>query len=132
MNTDNTVDTFTDLGAKTFMNYNKKTREVYRDFEINSLSGCLQSIRFYQYFGMLFMASQFGSYFTYAFKNIGLSNGISDHVLSIASSVSGFLQLITRIALGSLYDKVGFKNIFYGIMIINTLNGIFAYKCRES
>lgn len=81
---------------------------------------------------MLFLASQFGSYFTYAYKTIGLSVDIPDKDLSYASSASGFLQLITRIALGSLYDKVGFKKIFYGIMIINTFNGLFAYRFREN
>ena len=132
MNTDNTIDTFADLGSKKFMNYNKKTQEVYRNFEMVDLKSCLKSVRFYQYFGMLFLASQFGSYFTYSYKSIGLTVNISDRVLSLASSVSGFLQLVTRIALGSLYDKVGFKKIFYGIMIVNTLNGILAYKYRHN
>lgn len=73
------------------MNYNKKTGEVFRNFEVENLTACFKSIRFYQYFGMLFLASQFGSYFTYAYKSIGLSVNISDEVLSLASSISGFL-----------------------------------------
>ena len=81
---------------------------------------------------MLFLASQFGAYFTYAFKTIGLSVKISDKVLSMASSASGLIQLFARIGFGSLYDKVGFKSIFYSIMAINTLNGLLVYRFRHN
>jgi predicted MFS family arabinose efflux permease len=67
---------------------------------------------------MLFLASQFGAYFTYAYKTIGLSVKISDKTLSIASSASGLLQLFARVGFGTLYDRVGFKSIFVTIMII--------------
>ena len=81
---------------------------------------------------MLFLASQFGAYFTYAFKTIGLSVKISDKVLSMASSASGLIQLFARIGFGSLYDKVGFKSIFYSIMALNTLNGLLVYRFRHN
>ena len=77
------------------------------------------------------MASQFGAYFEYAYKNIGLSVGISDHALSYAASSAGLLQLVSRIGFGTLYDKLGFKKIFIFIMILNGLNGLFVYRLRH-
>jgi Na+/melibiose symporter-like transporter len=79
---------------------------------------------------MLLLASQFGGYFTYTYKTIGLSVQMSDHVLSMASSASGFVQLVSRIFFGTLYDKVGYKKIFYVIMAINALNGFLVYNFR--
>lgn len=113
-------------------NYNSETHQVYRKFDVVSLKACFQSKRFYQYIGMLFLASQFGAYFTYAFKNIGLSVKISDKALSMASSASGLIQLLARIAFGCLYDKFGYKCIFYSIMIINALNGLLVYRYRHN
>lgn len=80
-----------DIESTQISNYNSETQEVYRNFDIVSLKACFYSIRFYQYIMMLFLASQFGGYFTYAYKTIGLSVKISDKDLSLASSASGMI-----------------------------------------
>ena len=108
-------------------NFDPETNMVYREFDLISLKACFKSIRFYQYLMMLFLASQFGGYFSYIYKSIGLSVKISDKTLSMASSASGLVQLFSRIGFGYLYDKFGFKKLFYFIMTINALNGLFVY-----
>ena len=50
----------------------------------------------------------------------------------MASSLSGLLQLIARIGFGFLYDKVGYKCIFYAVMTVNALNGLLSYRYRHN
>lgn len=67
----------------------------------------------------------------YLYKTIGLSVGISDICLSIAASTASILQALTRVLLGYLYDKVGFRKLFFAIMTLQTLNALFCYHARN-
>ena len=103
----------------------KKTHDL-----INARSA-LWSVRWWQYFWMLFLAQVFGGFFSYQYKQIGNASNISDKVLTWAGSMAAILQAVTRLTCGQLYDKYSFKKVFYPLMVINALNSVFAYPARE-
>jgi len=76
---------------------------------------------------MMTLGLVFGGFFTYEYKPIGLSVNMSDHLLSWAASSAAVIQMVTRICVGYMYDKVGFKIIFISMMVVNSLNGAFCY-----
>lgn len=41
------------------------------------------------------------------------------------------VQFFTRLSVGALYDKVGFRPIFAVLMVINTVNAFFCYHVRK-
>jgi len=51
--------------------------------------------------------------------------------MALSASLSGVVQFITRITVGQLYDKVGFKPIFTFLMILNIANGLVCYRVKE-
>ena len=59
--------------------YDLNTKEIIREYDLVTLGSAFYSIRFWQYFAMLFAANIFGGSFSYLYKSIGLANGISDH-----------------------------------------------------
>lgn len=72
----------------------------------------------------------FGGFFTYVYKPIGLAVHMSDFLLSWAASFAALTQAVTRVGVGFLYDKFGFRTIFIGLMIINIVNSLIAYEAR--
>jgi len=76
---------------------------------------------------MMFLANIYIIFFMYQYKSFGLAHGISDFTLSLAGSVSGITQAITRLSTGYFYDKVGFKTLFYIIIIINLICSTACY-----
>lgn len=80
---------------------------------------------------MLFLANLFGGFFSYEFKPIGVSVQIEDNLLTWAASASSLVQAITRLSFGALYDKYGFKPLFYTLMSIGTINSIICYPARH-
>ena len=80
---------------------------------------------------MLFNALVFGGFYSYTYKSIGTANGIDDGLLTWAGSLSAIVQAVTRLSVGGLYDKFGFKKIFIPLMILNLLLSIFAYPAKE-
>ena len=98
-----------------------------------SLLSCLYSLRFWQYFWMVFFSNVFGGIFSYQFKNIfeaHYEGADADYLMAYAASMSGVVQFVTRIAVGHLYDRHGFKAIFNFLMTINTLNGLVCYQVK--
>ena len=80
---------------------------------------------------MMLLATMFGGSFQYLYTTIGLSVNISGNLLSWATSISAVLQAVTRLLFGYLYDKFGFKKLFYILMIINIVNSIICYHARN-
>ena len=84
---------------------------------------------------MLFFSNIFGGFFSFQFKTIFESHysgtGNADYLMSISASLSGVVQFITRITVGQLYDKLGFKPIFFTLMIFNIINGLICYRVKE-
>jgi len=76
----------------------------------------------------------FGGFFSYQYKTIGNSDPTknNDLILSEAASVSGIVQFITRLSIGALYDKVGFRFIFAILMVVNAANAFICYHVRET
>lgn len=70
--------------------------------------------------------------FGYLYKNIGLAEGIDDSLLSWAGSFAALTQAITRVIVGSLYDKFGFKPIFYILGLLNMFVGFTCYYARHN
>lgn len=70
--------------------------------------------------------------FGYLYKNIGLAENIDDSLLSWAGSFAALTQAVTRIGVGSLYDKVGFKPLFYILTIANMVAGLTCYMARHN
>ena len=71
--------------------YDPINKEIVREYDLVSLGSALKSVRFWQYFFMLFTANIFGGSFSYLYKSIGLANKISDHDLAWAASVSAIV-----------------------------------------
>jgi MFS family permease len=70
------------------------------------------------------------SLFGYLYKNIGLEQGIDDYFLSWAGSFSAMTQGVTRIVIGYLYDKYGFRQLFYILVVSNTVAAFTCYSAR--
>lgn len=82
---------------------------------------CVFSIRFWQLISLMLFANYFGTFFMYAYKTFG-ENGsshepISDSLLTWAASIgAGLVNGCSRVTLGALYDKFGFKRLFTVLM----------------
>ena len=81
---------------------------------------------------MLMLPSVHICLFGYNYKTIGLANGIDDNLLSWAGSIAAITQAVTRISVGSLYDKIGFKPLFYMLAIANLVAGLTCYLARHN
>lgn len=82
---------------------------------------------------MMLAGNIFGGFFSYQYKTIGNSDPTknNDLILSEAASASGLVQFFTRLSVGALYDKLGFKPIFTVLMLINTFNAFICYHVRK-
>lgn len=49
----------------------------------------------------------------------------------MAASTAQIVQAVTRLSSGALYDKLGFKVMFYILMGINTVNSVACYYVRH-
>ena len=83
---------------------------------------------------MMFFSNVFGGFFSFQFKTIFESHysgpGNADYYMAISASMSGVIQFITRITVGQLYDRIGFKPIFTFIMLLNVINGVICYRVK--
>lgn len=90
--------------------------------EIRSVRHCVYSKRFWQFFTMMLFSNYFGTFFMYTYKTYGENKSphppISDALLTWAASIgAGAVNGTSRVILGSLYDKFGFKKLFSVLMI---------------
>ena len=93
----------------------------HQKYEIKSVRYCIYSVRFWQLISLMLFANYFGTFFMYAYKTYG-ENGsthepISDKTLTWASSIgAGLVNGVSRLVLGSLVDRYGFKKLFAILM----------------
>lgn len=82
---------------------------------------------------MMSAATIFGGFFSYQYKSIGDSDPTknNDLILSEAAAASGVVQFLTRLAVGALYDYLGFRPIFTFLMVVNALNAFICYHVRK-
>ena len=88
--------------------------------------------RFWQLVALMLFSNYFGTFFMYAFKTYGENKGehepISDAVLTWAASIgAGLVNGCTRLALGALLDKQGFKKLFAVLMTSQLLVSLVCY-----
>ena len=79
---------------------------------------------------MMLLANIYGGYFSYVYKSIGLSVGMSDRFLTWAGSFAAIVQALSRLTCGALYDIYGFRKIYMALMIINIVTSIICYPAR--
>jgi len=80
----------------------------------------------------MILANIFGTFFSYSYKVYGETDTphppISDKFLSWAASIgSGLVNGLSRIVLGALVDKVGFKTLFTILMVVQLVNALTCY-----
>mmetsp|Transcript_4692 Transcript_4692/g.7993 ORF Transcript_4692/g.7993 Transcript_4692/m.7993 type:complete len:148 (+) Transcript_4692:756-1199(+) len=80
---------------------------------------------------MIFFSGFFYSLFAFLFKPIGLAAKISDKSLGFVGSLSSVAQACSRIATGFLYDRIGFKPIFFTLMLLNVVTSLICYWARN-
>ena len=77
----------------------------------------------------------FSTTFAYEFKIIGQEKeskdaGVTDVMMSWAGSIGAIVQCVTRLASGIAYDKMGFKIIFFAVLVVTLVNSIVGYRVR--
>ena len=100
--------------------------------EIRSTWHCIYSVRFWQFFSMMILSNVFGTFFSYSYKVYGENQEphppISDTTLTWAASIgSGLVNGVSRITLGAVVDRVGFKKLFAFLMAIQLINSLTCY-----
>ena len=91
--------------------------------EIRSLRYCFYSVRTWQLACMFIFGQVFSAFFSYSFKLYGQSSTehppISDTTLTWAASIgSGVINGLSRVVIGSFVDRVGFKWLYMGLMVL--------------
>ena len=91
--------------------------------QIRGVKYCFYSIRTWQFFALMILSNIFGTFFSYSYKVYGENKEphppISDKLLTWAASVgSGLVNGLSRIVLGAIVDRVGFKTLFAILMVI--------------
>lgn len=81
---------------------------------------------------MMSLGNIFGSLFAYQWKPFGLSNKLSDELLTEAGAFTSVTQLITRVIIGYLYDKVGFKCLNIGLLVIQVITSMLIFVSVKS
>ena len=81
---------------------------------------------------MMLFSNYFGTFFMYAFKTYGENKSphppISDSMLTWAASIgAGAVNGISRIVLGTLYDRFGFKLLFSVLMTSQLIVSLICY-----
>ena len=89
-------------------------------------------MRFWQFFALMLFANYFGTFFMYAFKAFGENKEphppISDETLTWAASIgSGIVNGISRITLGALLDRHGFKKLMTILMATQLVVSLICY-----
>ena len=108
-------------------NIDPDTKEINREYNLVSVRAAFSSVRFWQYLIMMFGANIFGTFFSYEYKPYGLANKLEDNFLTWAGSFSSLTQVLARFTVGSLYDYLGFRLIFFILVIINITNSLICY-----
>ena len=80
----------------------------------------------------MILSQIFGTFFSYSYKVYGENQSphppISDTLLTWAASIgSGLVNGLSRISLGAIVDRVGFKTIFTVLMSIQLVNSLMCY-----
>ena len=80
----------------------------------------------------MILSNIFGTFFSYSYKVYGENRSphdpISDTLLTWAASIgSGLINGLSRVTLGAVVDKVGFKKLFTILMIIQLVNSLVCY-----
>ena len=52
------------------------------------------------------------------YKSYGLDEGLDDDLLTWAGSTSAIMNGLSRLSMGFLYDLVGFKVLFFFLMLL--------------
>jgi len=52
--------------------------------------------------------------------------------MAFSASLSGVVQFATRLTVGYLYDRIGFKRIFNFLMLLNIINGLVCYQVKTN
>ena len=100
--------------------------------KLKAVRFCVYSIRFWQLFGLMLFSNYFGTFFMNAYKTYGENKSphapISDTLLTWAASIgAGFVNGCSRISLGALFDKYGFKRLFTVLMVSQLLVSLVCY-----
>ena len=75
---------------------------------------------------MMTLGNIFGGIFSYQYKPYGLAKHLDDGLLTAAAGVSSFTQCISRLVIGFLYDKFGFKILNIILMTISIVTALFS------
>ena len=86
----------------------------------------------WQFVGMFVFAQIFSAFFSYSFKLYGAEDSfhpaIDEITLTWAASIgSGLVNGLSRVVIGAFVDKVGFKRLFMGLMIVQLGNSLVCY-----
>lgn len=96
-----------------------------------SLSACLHSRRFWEYFSFFVFSDLLCVLFVGQYKSLALAHGYSDRSMSIAASLSSISQTLGRFISSSLYDVYGVKPVFLTMMIVMFILGITVYDMLQ-
>ena len=66
----------------------------------------------------MFFATWYFFYITISYKAFGESKGLSDYFLTICGATGSLVNAGARLLIGTLMDYVGFKKIFFVVLII--------------
>lgn len=116
-----------DVLEQTIPNIDPQTKKINREYNLVSVPAAFHSIRFWQYLTMMFGANIFGTFFSYEYKPYGLAHDIADGFLTWAGSLSSLTQVLARFTVGYLYDILGFRILFFVLMVINIANSVICY-----
>lgn len=102
-------------------------------YDLTSTFACVHSTRFWQYAFMMTAYNIFCIQFVNQYKTIGNSipGESNDLILSEAASASGVVQFLSRLIIGALYDKLGFKPIFTFLLTVLIVNSFTCYHVRD-
>ena len=66
----------------------------------------------------MFSTCAYTNFFTFSYKPIGYSAGISDDILTWATSIGTIVNCSSRFICGFLFDYVGFKKLAFVILAV--------------
>lgn len=115
------------MAEQNIPNIDPQTKKINREYNMVSVTAAFKSIRFWQYLTMMFGANIFLTFFSYEYKPYGLAHDIEDSFLTWAGSFSSLTQVLARFTVGSLYDYLGFRIIYFVLMVINIANSVICY-----
>ena len=86
-------------------------------------SGALKAGRFWFLAFLLFNGMFFGLYMASVYKSVAQhENKISDKALTTAGAIGSVCNGSSRILWASLQDKIGFKKVYTGMLVVQLIN----------